>query len=87
MAFSVDEKRLATGGEDAFVRVWGTRTARAVAEFYGHAGEVIAIAFDKEEEDAMTAGSYGIVHTYRCDACVPKAELMANSVLSRKKLY
>ncbi|MFS8979441.1 WD40 repeat domain-containing protein [Cupriavidus necator] len=79
MAFSADGNWLATGGEDAFVRVWDTKTGRPVAEFHGHFGEVIAVAFVKEGDSVITAGADGAVRSYRCSACVPAAELIARA--------
>lgn len=48
IAFSPDNKTLATAGDDQTVRTWSAETGAAFENFKGHAGAVSAVAFSKD---------------------------------------
>ena len=48
LAFSPDNKTLATAGDDGIVRTWSAETGAPFENFRGHAGAVAAITFTKD---------------------------------------
>lgn len=59
LAFSRDGAWLASGGGDAPVRVWDSRTGTEKRRFTGHRGVVLAVAFSEDGRRLASAGQVG----------------------------
>jgi len=55
VAFSPDERRAATGGQDQLVRVWDTADGRQVYAFEGHSAPVRSVAFSSDGRYLISA--------------------------------
>jgi hypothetical protein len=56
VAFSPDDKHLATGSADRTVRVWNAATGGVIRTFQGHTGTVFSVAFSHDGERLASAG-------------------------------
>jgi len=62
-AFSLDGKRVLTGGSDEAMRLWDMETGRCLCVFKGHAYQVWSVAWSPDQRLALSCGSYD--HTVR----------------------
>ena len=65
LAFSADGSLLASGGDDAAVRVWETGTARVVRTFPRHGGPVTAVTFHPDGSVVASGGPDAETNTLR----------------------
>jgi WD40 repeat protein len=60
VAWSSDNKTLATGGTDGTVRLWNRNSYQRLLEMPGQVGEIHALAFSPDNETLLGAGAKGI---------------------------
>ncbi|MBI3268821.1 MAG: WD40 repeat domain-containing protein [Planctomycetes bacterium] len=65
VAFSVDGRLLAAGGEDGVVWVWSTTNWECMARIDAHEGRVLYVAFSPDAWGLLTAGIDGLVKFWR----------------------
>jgi WD40 repeat protein len=77
VSFSPDGRRLATGGPDNTVKIWGLEDFQELKTLRGHSGEVYTLAFSPEDGRWIASGGEdstvkiwnsqtgAIVHSYR----------------------
>jgi WD40 repeat protein len=75
IAFSPDRRWLATAGPVSAL-VWPMSTGRWAFYLRGHDGALTSIAFSPDGHTILSASVDGTVRTFRCDICVPRAELV-----------
>jgi eukaryotic-like serine/threonine-protein kinase len=61
VAFSPDDRRLATSSEDQTVRLWDVETGQEVLTLHGHTDIVPTVAFSPDGNRLATAGADGVV--------------------------
>jgi WD40 repeat protein/serine/threonine protein kinase len=61
VAFSVDGKLLASGGDDGTVRLWEGSAGQALATFQGHRGSVTSVSFAPDGRALASAGKDGML--------------------------
>ncbi|HEY0377081.1 MAG TPA: WD40 repeat domain-containing protein [Pyrinomonadaceae bacterium] len=64
LAFSQDDKKLATGRADNTVCLWDTATWTIIKEFKGHVSTVQAIVFSPDGKRLVTGSSDGIIKVW-----------------------
>ena len=57
LAFSSDQRLLASASQDRSVRLWNIASRKAIATFIGHAGAVNAVAFSPNGRQLVSASS------------------------------
>ena len=67
VAFSPDDKTLATGDDDNQVRLWDVATGK-VRLFKGHASEVRTVAFSPDGKTLASGGGDGTVRLWNVGA-------------------
>jgi WD40 repeat protein len=68
VAFGPDNRRLASGGHDAAVRVWDAATGQELLTLRGHRGYVRGVAFSGDGKRLASAGWDGTVRVWELDA-------------------
>jgi WD40 repeat protein len=64
LAFSPDNTRLASDGEDGIVRVWDSGSGKQLAACRGHRSKVVSVAFRADGRRLVTASSDGSVRQW-----------------------
>jgi WD40 repeat protein len=64
IAFSADDKTLATGSEDETVKLWATRTYQRLLTLDGKIGSVNWVAFSPAEQTLLAGGEKGLASWY-----------------------
>lgn len=67
MAFSPDGNRLLTGGHGSTLRLWDTKTWRAVLTYSEHLSGVSALAFTPENRFALSGDSKGKINLWNVE--------------------
>ncbi|MFO0936983.1 MAG: protein kinase [Gemmataceae bacterium] len=70
-AFSPDSKRLASVGEDRFVRVWNPETGELLATCRGHTSKVLSVVFSPDNRRMATTSSDGTVRQWNSETGEP----------------
>jgi WD40 repeat protein len=70
VAFNPKSSLLATGGEDAMVRLWDTSTGKQVGELPGHKTAVYCVAFSPDGKVLVSAASNGNLKVWDVETCV-----------------
>src|SRR5262249_5327055 len=65
LAFSPDGRTLASGGDDATVRLWDPTSARELMRIAGHAAKVHAVAFSPHGRTLASADFAGAIRLHR----------------------
>jgi WD40 repeat protein len=68
LAFSPDEKVLATTGTDQLLKLWDTATGQRICAFRGHQGEVWTVAFSPDGKTLATGSKEGTVRLWSAAA-------------------
>ncbi|MCA9256797.1 MAG: WD40 repeat domain-containing protein, partial [Phycisphaerales bacterium] len=61
VAFSPDDRLLASGGDDRTVRVWDVATGRLLATMTGHSQKIFTIAFSPDGSRIVSAGNDHVI--------------------------
>lgn len=64
LAWSPDESRIVSGGDDRSVRVWDAVTAKPIHRFNGHTGWVNAVAWAPEGDQIASVGQDGTLRLW-----------------------
>jgi WD40 repeat protein/serine/threonine protein kinase len=64
LAFSPDNTRVATAGEDAVTRIWDSKTGTKIAECRGHRSKVLSVAYRPDGKRLMTTSADGSVRQW-----------------------
>jgi WD40 repeat protein len=64
LAFSPDERLLATGSQDNTVTLWDVATGHEVGTYRGHLSGIIAVAFSADGKQVTSLGGDGVVKTW-----------------------
>jgi WD40 repeat protein/class 3 adenylate cyclase len=67
ISWSPDGRRIATGGEDASVRIWDGATGRLQIELLGHSGTVVSVEWSPDGSRLVSAGSDGTAKVWDVD--------------------
>jgi WD40 repeat protein len=65
VAFSADDKTLASGSQDGTVKLWNVSSQQAVATLPGHAGPVQGLAFSPDGDTLASGSEDGTVRLWR----------------------
>jgi WD40 repeat protein len=76
LAFSGDDRFVATASNDGTVRVWEVETGRQVAVFRDHSSEVTAVAIDPATGILASGGADGMAFLHPRETYLPADELM-----------
>ncbi|MFO0968312.1 MAG: protein kinase [Gemmataceae bacterium] len=91
MAFSPDEKLLATGSQDNSVILWDVASGRQVAAYRGHATEIVAVAFSADGKQLISVSRDGVMKTrdatHDPEALTLKCRLCYHAVFSPDSRY
>jgi WD40 repeat protein len=64
LAFSPDERQLATGSLDGTLTIWGVATGKEVGTYRGHERDVRAVAYTPDGKRVIAVGSDHVVRTW-----------------------
>jgi WD40 repeat protein len=64
LAFSPDERQLATGSLDGTLTIWGVATGQEVGTYRGHERDVRAVAYSPDGKRVIGVGSDHVVRTW-----------------------
>ncbi|MFO0937116.1 MAG: protein kinase [Gemmataceae bacterium] len=64
IAFSPDSQRLATAGNDRFVRVWNSASGALVSTCQGHTSKVLNVVFSPDSQRLVSASSDGTIRQW-----------------------
>ena len=67
VAYNPDGTLLATGGKDAFARIWDPATGRQLRTLRGHTDSVRSLAFSKDGKKIVTGGADKTVRLWDAD--------------------
>ena len=65
MAFSPDGRTLATGGDDATIKLWNLASRQQTASLRGHTGPVNALAFSQDGKLLASCSGDGTARLWR----------------------
>jgi len=71
IAFSPDNRRIASGSDDNIIRLWDTETYTQIGEFTGHTDAVHSVSFSPDGRLIASGSSDKTVRIWHCDACQP----------------
>ena len=85
VAFSPDGKRLTSGGDDKWIKVWDTTTGRETLTLRGHTNYVSYVAFSADGKRLTSARAVGTVKIWDARPWTPelRAQAQARSALKR----
>jgi len=75
VAFSGDDRRIASGGVDQTVRVWDCATGKQVACLEGHHGTISGVAFLPGDQGIVSAAADRTIRLWHADDATPLAKL------------
>ena len=64
VAFSPDEKQVASGGEDKTVKIWDTTTGKKLRTFKGHTKGVTSVAYSPDGRRVVSGSFDGTVKVW-----------------------
>ena len=71
IAFSTNDRLIATAGQDGVARVWDTASRQRIAMLPGHAGAVFQVAFRPDDGAIATGDEHGTVRIWKWTAQGP----------------
>jgi WD40 repeat protein len=86
-AITRDGSRLAMGGEDKTVFIWGVGMGRRVFSLRGHAGDITAMAFDPAGVVLASAATDRTIRVWEAATGKPLATLMGHTAAVRELRY
>jgi len=79
VAYSPDEKILATGGEDTRIALWNTQTGKLLGFLEGQGGTINEVAFSKDGKTLASAGEEGRIILWDVNTSKPRRVLLGHA--------